>query len=166
MTAHAFTLLAMDAPVAYFLTFRTYGTWLPGDERGFVDHRRDGEDSWARGEDERRAAQAGCFRRWTERVFGNDERACVNRAMETTCQHRGWTLFACNVRTNHVHVVVSAAEPPERVMVSLKAWATRGLRDEGLVGPEDQVWSRHGSTRYLRDVRAIEAAREYVVNGQ
>ena len=26
--------------LGYLITFRTYGTWLPGDERGFVDHAR------------------------------------------------------------------------------------------------------------------------------
>src|SRR3954465_9461649 len=26
-------------PLAYFITFRCYGTWLPGDERGWVDRR-------------------------------------------------------------------------------------------------------------------------------
>ncbi len=26
-----------NPPLAYFITFRTYGTWLPGDERGTVD---------------------------------------------------------------------------------------------------------------------------------
>jgi hypothetical protein len=27
-------------PLAYFLTWPTYGTWLPGDERGWVEYRR------------------------------------------------------------------------------------------------------------------------------
>lgn len=26
-----------DTPLAYLITFRTYGTWLHGDERGSVD---------------------------------------------------------------------------------------------------------------------------------
>jgi hypothetical protein len=26
-----------DTPLAYFITFRTYGTWLHGDKRGSVD---------------------------------------------------------------------------------------------------------------------------------
>ena len=27
----------MDEPLAYFLTWTTYGTWLPGDGRGWVE---------------------------------------------------------------------------------------------------------------------------------
>ena len=26
-----------DTPLAYFISFRTYGTWLHGDERGSID---------------------------------------------------------------------------------------------------------------------------------
>jgi hypothetical protein len=27
-------------PLAYFLTWATYGTWLPGDERGWIQYHR------------------------------------------------------------------------------------------------------------------------------
>jgi hypothetical protein len=29
----------LPEPLAYFLTWPTYGTWLPGDERGWVQYR-------------------------------------------------------------------------------------------------------------------------------
>jgi hypothetical protein len=29
--------IPMADPLAYFLTWTTYGTWLPGDERGWVE---------------------------------------------------------------------------------------------------------------------------------
>src|SRR5688572_5449193 len=29
----------MAEPLAYFITWATYGTWLPGDERGWVEYR-------------------------------------------------------------------------------------------------------------------------------
>jgi hypothetical protein len=31
---------SMADPLAYFLTWPTYGTWLPGDERGWTQYRR------------------------------------------------------------------------------------------------------------------------------
>ena len=30
----------LPEPLAYFLTWPTYGTWLPGDERGWVEYRK------------------------------------------------------------------------------------------------------------------------------
>jgi hypothetical protein len=41
-------------------------------------------------------------------------------------------LHALNVRTNHVHTVVTASRKPEQVLNGLKANATRQLRNEGL----------------------------------
>jgi hypothetical protein len=32
----------MSEPLAYFLTWTTYGTWLPGDSRGWVNRHRKG----------------------------------------------------------------------------------------------------------------------------
>ena len=29
--------IPQEEPLAYFLTWTTYGTWLPGDERGWVE---------------------------------------------------------------------------------------------------------------------------------
>lgn len=31
-----------DVPLAYLITFRTYGTWLAGDERGSIDRFNNG----------------------------------------------------------------------------------------------------------------------------
>ena len=36
-----------DEPIAYFITWTTYGTWLPGDERGW-SRKGDGETSTGR----------------------------------------------------------------------------------------------------------------------
>jgi hypothetical protein len=30
--------MANSAPIAFFLTWSTYGTWLPGDDRGWVEY--------------------------------------------------------------------------------------------------------------------------------
>ena len=71
-------------------------------------------------------------------------------------------MLALNVRTNHVHVVVSGQCTPELIMNTLKSWATRRLRQDKLVPNEHRTWSRHGSTRYLWDSRALAAACTYV----
>jgi hypothetical protein len=30
----------MDDPIAFFITIATYGTWLPGDQRGWIEYKR------------------------------------------------------------------------------------------------------------------------------
>lgn len=51
-------------------------------------------------------------------------------------------------------------------MNSFKADATRRLREYGLVEPTQQVWARHGSTRYLWTDEHVAMAVDYVINGQ
>lgn len=90
----------------------------------------------------------------------------METAIREFCRVRGYVLIAISVRTNHVHVVVSNSGAPERIMDSFKAYATKGLRAAGLVGVDQKLWSRHGSTKYLWTEEQVGEAAEYVVNGQ
>jgi len=93
-------------------------------------------------------------------------RHACEAAIRERCRFMGWGLIALNIRTNHVHVVVTANESPEKVMTSFKARCTTAMRRTGLVGPEARVWTRHGSTRRLVTPYAIERATVYVTEAQ
>jgi REP element-mobilizing transposase RayT len=152
---------------AYLITFRTYGTWMPGDERGSVDRRyqnRFGTSKIA-ASDEKVRRREGLLKH-KPFLLGLAERVIVEKAIREVCRVRGYVLIALNVRTNHVHIVVSSAGAPERVMDSFKAYATKALRTAGLATIEQSIWSRHGSTRYLWAEEHVAAAVEYVDNGQ
>ena len=88
------------------------------------------------------------------------------RSLRDTCTVRGWRLLASHVRAMHVHVVLAAAEPPEKVMASLKAHASRRLNEARFDWPGRRRWTRHGSTRYLWRQEAVEQAVAYVVGNQ
>jgi REP element-mobilizing transposase RayT len=51
-------------------------------------------------------------------------RAAVERSLVETCSERKWKLWVSNVRTNHVHLVVTAQSPSLTVLRVLKAHAT------------------------------------------
>lgn len=156
-----------SAPLAYLITFRTYGTWLHGDERGSMDRREYNVFGGAKIDPnpvyesrDRKLMKAPPFE------MDTGARAAVGDAIDNVCSFRSYVLFAANVRTNHVHIVVSASGKPEFMMNSFKSYATRELRSPRLITDQTKVWSRHGSTRYLWIDRHIEIAVEYVVNGQ
>ena len=98
--------------------------------------------------------------------MGHVRRSTVLKSIHEVCAHRSWSLYAAHVRTNHVHVVVSAEETPERVMNSFKAYASRKLNELGLESPTRKRWARHGSTRYLNGDQNICAAIRYIVDDQ
>mgnify|MGYP001620143790 FL=1 len=128
---------ARTTPLAYLITFRTYGTWLHGDERGSVDRRyynRVGEPKMAKSSGLVRHEQG--LLKHPPITLNPDQRQAVEAAITEVCTVRGYQLRAINVRTNHVHIVVNAANKPEPVMRSFKSYATRKLRETGLVAVE------------------------------
>ena len=159
----------MSAPLerpAYFITFGTYGSRLHGDERGTVDrwHNRFGEPTL-----ETRPGLVSYERALlkSEPVILNPAmRGAAEEAIRERCRFMDWKLWAINVRTNHVHVVVSGGAPPERMMNSFKARATSLMRARVLVGPDSRMWARHGSTRRLIRENDLEDVVLYVSEGQ
>ncbi len=157
-------------PIAYLITFRCYGTWLHGDERGSVSRHGqtlEGEPGLTPGT--REDVERAFLRARPMSLGGVATRQTVLDSIRKVCTHRDWFLDAVNVRTNHVHVLIGA--PPEgpsveRVMNDFEAYSTRALRRAGLVSADTPSWSRHGSTKYLWDDDAVAAARAYVLAAQ
>ncbi|NNF00064.1 MAG: hypothetical protein HKN25_13665 [Pyrinomonadaceae bacterium] len=95
------------------------------------------------------------------------QRIAVGEAIEEVCEYRKWILRAINVRTNHVHILVSiGVESPSKALNSFKAYATRKMREKGFWENNYSPWSNKGSKRYLWNERSIETAANYVENGQ
>ena len=94
------------------------------------------------------------------------QRPIVRDTIQEVCKYRGWSMLACNVRSNHVHVVVAADATPEKMMNDFKAYATRRLNEAELHRQGDKTWTRHGSTRYLNDEESLAGAIDYVLNRQ
>jgi REP element-mobilizing transposase RayT len=156
-----------DEPLAYLITIRTYGTWLHGDERGSMDRREHNRYGAPKIAPNRRLVKAEQSQLKRSPVTLNEaQRVVVEQAIREVSAHRGYQLLAVNARTNHVHSVVAAACEPEIVMNTFKAYATRHLREAGLLPPEVKPWSRHGSNPYLWTPEQVDRAIDYVINGQ
>ncbi len=156
----------MSEPIAYLITFHTYGTWLHGDDRGSVNRYRNvfGTDLVTPSERLRAAEQENLEVEVIK--LDAEQRRVVEAAVEGVVQYRGWTLHALPVRMNHVHVVICADAEPERVMNTFKSWATRRLREARLIDGKQKVWTRHGSTQYLWKQHELLRACEYVAEHQ
>jgi REP element-mobilizing transposase RayT len=99
-------------------------------------------------------------------ILGPAQRQIVDESIRETCRIRKWSLLALNVRTNHVHVVVTANEDPKLVLNSFKANATRRLRQEGQWRSQSSPWAFKGSKRLLWNEKSVERAINYVLYGQ
>ena len=156
----------MADPLAYFITFSTYGTWLHGREQGSVDrdHNSPGHP-FLPADGELIAEKRGGMNQPEYRLDA-ERRAVVLKTIREVSQHRGWTLLAAHVRSNHVHIIVVGAMKPERIMGDFKAWCSRRLR-EAFGEPADRHrWTEHGSTIYLWTEADLAERLDYVLNGQ
>jgi hypothetical protein len=158
----------MPDPLAFFLTWTTYGTWLPGDDRGWVERGKGHQlpDSMRKREAELRMTEDAC-------VLDDEQRELVEQTIEAHCPIRGWELHAVNCRTNHVHVVVSANRAPNVVREQFMAWCTRKLRELEIARSRDPQaplrenwWTERGSERWIGDKESLDAAILYVRDGQ
>jgi REP element-mobilizing transposase RayT len=156
-----------DIPLAVFFTFRCYGTWLHGDERGAVDRHNNiyknpripANDSWKKFNETQL--------KHPPVKLNASRRKSVEKAVRDTCEKRRWALLAINVRTNHVHAVISiGAKSSEAALIALKANATRQLREDRLWDHEHAPWAEKGSRRKLWNEKSIWEATNYVLNCQ
>jgi len=156
-----------EFPLAYLITFRCYGTWLHGDDRGA--YRRDYR---VRSRVSRIPPRPGLREAEQEQLkhlpthLNKHQRTVVEQAVREVCLHRKYRIRAINVRSNHAHTVVSAISPPEPILAAFKSYSTRSLRARGLLEIGVKPWSRHGSTIYLWKESDVEKAVEYVTLGQ
>jgi REP element-mobilizing transposase RayT len=155
-----------DEPIAFLITFRTYGTWCQGDERGSIDkyHNKYGGPravaSASRESVNRERLKTQPF------ILNARARGSVEAAIREVCAYRGWILIALAVRTNHVHAVISAAKSSTKVLNDLKAYSTRHLRGQDLWPHSHSPWVDKGSRRFLWTDAHLESASNYVLNGQ
>jgi REP element-mobilizing transposase RayT len=154
-------------PVAYFLTFNTYGSWFHGDENGSVNRRQNNIPNTPvlklnkklECYEKRNCKQESVRFNWQQRKL-------IEKIITEVCEYNRWILHSANARTEHVHVVVTALKSPEIVMNCFKSWCTRRLREHQLLPLDIRPWSRHGSTRYLWDEKALHDACRYVTEFQ
>jgi REP element-mobilizing transposase RayT len=90
----------------------------------------------------------------------------VKVSIRESCAIRNWALLAINVRSNHVHTVVSARQKSETVLNAFKANATRRLRESGLWSSSGSPWADKGSRRRLWNEQSVANAVAYVLYGQ
>jgi REP element-mobilizing transposase RayT len=151
-------------PLAYFLTWTTYGSWLPGDERGWVDRRRRHGEIVDKPEPllEKHARE---LLKGSAVVLDEGMRTAAEAAIGSVSDEFGWMIHALAVRSNHVHIVVTAREEaPGKVMGLMKRRGTQALNGLNAGCEKKRWWTEDGSKRLLYTEKAVVAAVEYVKN--
>lgn len=164
----------------WLLTNTCYGTWLPGDERGFVGQVRE-----HRTEDPRRKRRnthdlpgtrydgdmpglmVACRRimRGPPIHLTIEQAEVVVAQFQQTACIRHWELLAAAIMFNHFHVVIGASDDvdPAKILGDLKSWGTRRLSERFGVPRSKTWWTERGSKRKLSRQQAIDSTVDYLL---
>ncbi|MCS6976669.1 MAG: transposase [Gemmatales bacterium] len=168
--------------LTWLLTSTTYGTWLPGDPRGFVGRVWDKRPDDATTETHRvehnqvhtpyDRDMPGLYAASQERLKGrpilltSEQAQAVLKQFQETAGYRRWELHATSVMANHFHLVVTAPETTltKDLLRDFKSYSARVLNC--LWGrPESGTWwTASGSRRRLPTERAVADAIAYVLD--
>lgn len=168
----------------WHFTSTTYGTWLPGDERGFVStvnnyrpediekkqdqtrlrHNQPGTNYDRQMQGLKLSAKQSLK---CDPIYLNAEQAhAVLVQFQETCTYRHWTLLAASIMSNHFHAVVIAPNEvdSEDILGDLKSYASRRLNKKWGKPASDTWWTESGSQRPKNNEPAIRNAVRYAWN--
>ncbi len=153
--------IILPDPLAFFITWPTYGTWLPGDERGWIEYHH----GWQMPNVN---LEQCCRMHMSEQqclLSPFEQRIVLDQIIET-CAYRKWVHFASECRTNHAHIVIGPTDTnPKRIRADIKAWCTRRLRERSR--PKRlNWWAERGSIRYIWNEESLAKVVQYVTEVQ
>ena len=161
-----------NEPITLFITWTTYGSWLPGDSRGWM--------KWKKGEQQPQPVlEDWCKWRMKEKavLLSPEHRTAVEDVIRKHSEHRGWELYAVAARSNHVHVAVKVvpkigiqdyrvADGVKRVRDQFKANATRVLRQGENPVQNKKGWTKGGDIQFIDTDDDLEQVVIYILESQ
>jgi len=140
--------------LGYIITFTTYGTWLQGDERGYVKNGRIHKGSKA-------LLQANRKLQSQEAVFlSKAQQQIVREAITKEAVVQKQKIFALSVKPNHVHIVAqNSRQSISNVVAYYKKAARMALKAAGHNG---KLWTREYDKRFCFDMKSLEQRIKYV----
>lgn len=170
--AHAASYARSSRSGNYLLTWTTYGTWLPGDARGFVsrvpehgEHTIHNAVGTPFDRDMPAIARRAHERTAGEPVFLNEAHARVcAESFRGTCARHAVMLRAGAIMRAHVHLVVASPNHDGAALAQLfKGAASRELSLRFGHPPAPRWWTARPSRRLLTSEESLTAAIRYVL---
>lgn len=132
------------------ITTTTYGTWLPGDLRGYVDRGVILPHDPDRLERSRRLMK-------TDPVFLSPrEQDALFDALQRAAREFEYALFAVSIESWHAHWLIDHAFDAVEVMMGRLKTRMRQALARG------RLWTAGYDARYCFDEEAVEARRNYI----
>jgi hypothetical protein len=136
------------------ITTTSYGTWLPGDLRGYVD----------RGiilpHDPDRLQRSRRLLKIDPVILTPREQEALFEALQRAADEFHYALFAASIESWHAHWLIDHAFDAVQVMVGRLKTRMRQAVARG------RLWTAGYDARYCFDEEAVEARRNYILRHQ
>jgi REP element-mobilizing transposase RayT len=145
----------MPEITAYMATWTTYGTWLPGDERGYVNNKGQTLPG------NKRLLQKNQERQKTPAVKLNKrEKKIVQQVILAEAKKIGHEIIDLTVCTNHVHLLAKPHRKSiEDIIGRYKSITTRVFWENGRKG---KIWTRGFNRQFCFTTKELTARIHYV----
>jgi REP element-mobilizing transposase RayT len=161
----------MTDPVALFITWTTYATWLPGDERGHVSNQLTRQDGFHPKENRPGAPyakgnaftheRAQSLQKWPTVWLTPPQAMIVANSLVEVALKQGWVILRAAIMANHVHVVVidyPIDGPAVRRILKGKVQTQLSAA----IGTNRRWWTAGGSDRRRSGDQSIRETIRYV----
>jgi len=144
----------MQKTLGYFVTWTTYGTWLQGEEKGYV---KNGcvlvENPQLRG------ANIKALRGQPVKLY-RKEKEIIRKAILSEAERHNQKIFAISVCSNHIHIVLEyCGKSIERIVGRYKAAGRIALQRNGF---NRRVWTKGYYKQYCFDEGSLQKRIKYV----
>jgi len=144
----------MGKMVGYMVTWTTYGKWLQGDKRGYV------QDGKILQSDARLETANKKLQKFEIVHLTSQQKRIVKDSILKEAERIGQKILALAVCSNHIHLVAgSGNESIENAVSRYKNIATSALKKTGLT---KRIWTRGFDKRFCFNGEELEQKIEYV----
>jgi REP element-mobilizing transposase RayT len=146
----------MSKIVGYMVTWTTYGSWLPGDKRGYVDNGKTLLGDVKILERNRKRQKSSIVK------LNAREKEIVKRTILVEAEKIDHKIEALSVYSNHIHLLARPhTESIEKLAGRYKSMTTRALWQKGRKG---RIWTKGYDKRFCFSEEEIANRIKYVQN--
>jgi len=145
----------MPEIIGYMATWTTYGTWLPGDKRGYVNNKGQtlpGDKEVLQKNRERQKAPTV--------KLNKREKKIAQQVILDEANKIGHKIIALAVCTNHIHLLAEPHQQSiEKIIGRYKSITTRTFWEHGRKG---KIWTRGFDKQFCFTTKELTARTKYV----
>ena len=144
----------MAKTLGYMITWTTYGTWLQGDERGYVKNGRICPGNKALMQSNKQLQLQDAIR------LSSAQQQVVRKAIIEEAASRGQRIYALAVQPTHIHIVAEyVPQPIGKVVAFYKKAGRLALKT---LGHNGKLWTRGYDKRFCFDEESLRRRIRYV----